>query len=189
EVSRVVVTPTGMGGYTATTESFATGFEEPVDVAVGSDGALYVADYAAHKIYCIRTLSNLSDSYKQVEPGVPEPGDLLTYTLHVVAVRQDFPFTLTDPIPISTTYVTDSVGAPAGTMITQVGGLVRWWGVISPYTSLTATFVVQVDAAVHTPTTILNTATLTGTGDVDSPYSLQTTAIVGALRCYLPLIL
>ncbi len=187
-VYRVVVLPSGTGGYIATTEPFATGFEEPVDVAVGSDGALYVADYAAHSIYCIRILTNLSGSYKGVAPAAPEPDDFLTYTLHVVAAGEGCPFTLTDSIPLSTTYVTDSAWASAGT-ITQVGSLIQWWGVVSPYTTFTGTFVVRVGATVPTPTVILNTATLTGTGDVDSPYSLQATTIVGALRCYLPLVL
>jgi len=188
EVYRVVMTPDGTGGYTATTESFATGFEEPVDVAVGSDGAIYVADYAARKIYCIRSLTSLSASHKQAEPTEPAPADLLTYTLNVVAVRQGYPFTLTDPIPLSTTYVADSVWASAGT-ITQTGGLVTWWSVVSSYTTLTATFAVQVDPTVPTLTAILNTATLTGTGDADSPYTLWKTTFVGPLHAYLPLLM
>lgn len=185
EVYRVVVTPDGMGGYTATASPFATGFEEPVDVAVGPDGAIYVADYAARKVYCIRALPDLSGSDKRVEPFTPEPGDWLTYTLNVVAVGQGSPFTLTDPFPLSTTYVADSAWALGGT-ITQVGGLIRWWGVVSPNTTLTATFVVQVDGAIPTPAAILNTAVLTGEEDVDSPYTLRALAFVDPVRCYLP---
>jgi uncharacterized repeat protein (TIGR01451 family) len=187
-VYRVAMLPSGTGGYIATTEPFATGFEEPVDVAVGPDGALYVVDHAAYSIYCIRPLTNLSGSYKQADSTLPEAGDFLTYTFHVAAAGDGYPFTLTDPIPLSTTYVTDSAWASMGT-ITQVGSLIRWSGVVSPFTTITATFTVRVDATVPTPTVILNTATLTGTGDVDSPYSLQATTIVGALRSYLPFVL
>ena len=34
-------------------EDFATGFVAPVDVAAGSRGRLYVADYGGHQIYRI----------------------------------------------------------------------------------------------------------------------------------------
>lgn len=186
-VYRVGMTPGGIGGYTATTGPFATGFQEPVDVAVGADGALYVADYAARKIYCIRALPDLSGSSKRVEPIAPEAGERLTYTLHVVDVGQGSPFTLTDPIPLSTTYVADSAWASAGT-IEHSGGVIRWWGVVSANTTLTASFVVQVGVSVPTHTAIVNTAVLTGEEDAESPYTLRAVAIVGPERLYLPLI-
>jgi glucose/arabinose dehydrogenase len=72
EVYRVIVTPGGAIGYTATTEPFATGFEEPIDVAVGPDGALYVADYADLKVYCRCVLENgrarISGTVRELPP-------------------------------------------------------------------------------------------------------------------------
>jgi len=191
-VYRAAVT-SGPGGYAAVAEPFAAGFESPVDVAVGPDGALYVADVAPgsspiHKVYCIRALPDLSGSYKQAEPVAPEAGGLLTYTLYVASVGPGTSFTLTDPIPVSTTYVADSGWASAGT-ITETGGLVRWWGVVGANTTVTAAFAVQVDGDVPTRTAILNTATLTGTNDPDGPFTLQAVAIVGPERFYLPLTL
>jgi len=187
-VYRVVVTPDGMGGYTATAEPFATGFEEPVDVAVGPDGAIYVADYAALKIYCIRALPDLSGSYKQVMPLSPDPGDFLTYTLYVVASGAGSPFVLTDTVPPSTTYVAGSAWASAGT-IGYTGGLVTWSGVVSPNTTVTATFSVQVEAAVPTRTVIRNVAVLDADEDTSSPYTLTAVSIISPVRLHLPLAL
>ncbi len=40
-------------GYRGTVTPFATGFQHPLDVTVGKDGALYVADFGSGKIYRI----------------------------------------------------------------------------------------------------------------------------------------
>ncbi len=187
-VQRVMIAPDGTGGYTASSEPFATGFERPVDVAVGPDGAIYVADYDAQKVYCIRAQPNLSSSSKWVYPVAPDPGERLTYTLSLVVIGPTATFTLTDAIPPSTTYVAGSIWASAGT-ITQAAGSVRWWGVISSNTTLTASFAVDVGAGVPSRTAIINTAVLTAEADPDSPYTLRAVAIVEPLQGYMPLVL
>ena len=40
-------------GYHGTVTPFATGFKNPLDVKVGADGALYVADFGSGTIYRI----------------------------------------------------------------------------------------------------------------------------------------
>lgn len=51
-IDRVVLEKT-TNGYRAVVTAFATGFEHPLDVAVGKDGALYVADFGSGRIYRI----------------------------------------------------------------------------------------------------------------------------------------
>ena len=48
-----VVLDKSTGGYRATVTTFASGFRNPLAVAVGADGALYVADFGAGKVYRI----------------------------------------------------------------------------------------------------------------------------------------
>ena len=186
-VERVMVTPDGLGGYVAASEPFATGFDEPIDVAVGPDGAIYVADYTTRRVYCIRTLPDLSGSGKAVTPRDPAAGDRLTYTLNVSTISQGTLFTLTDPIPLSTTYVTDSAWASAGT-ITHAGDRITWQGVISPNATITATFAVQVDPLVPTRTAIVNTAVLTGADDPHGPYTLRAIVIIDPLDFFFPMV-
>ena len=50
-VLRVALTPTDAGGFTGTVSDFASGFNRPLDITQGPDGALYVADFGAGVIY------------------------------------------------------------------------------------------------------------------------------------------
>jgi hypothetical protein len=93
-------------------------------------------------------------------------------------------FTLTDPIPLHTTYVSGSVRVVGG-VVTDTDGII-WSGTLTGTTSLTATFAVTVDATLTQPTAILNAATLMG--DPDGPLVLRATAIVNALEVFMPLI-
>ncbi len=49
-IVRVQTSPSG-DTYTATVTPFITDFELPLDVAVGPDGALYIADWGPGRIY------------------------------------------------------------------------------------------------------------------------------------------
>ena len=51
-VERVVLEQTATG-YRASVSTFATGFDHPLDVVVGQDGALYVADFGSGRVYRI----------------------------------------------------------------------------------------------------------------------------------------
>jgi uncharacterized repeat protein (TIGR01451 family) len=183
-VDWVDITSTG-GSYLATVSPFATGFDQPLDVAVGPDGALYVADYGDGVIYRIAAEADLSGSYKGISNSTPDPGGTLTYTLLIANAGGSTAFTLTDAIPISTTYVPGSAWASTGT-ITDVASI-TWSGTVSANVTISATFGVVVDPGIDSPTAIVNTAVLTG--GIDSPHTLQATAIISGTDIYLPLIL
>jgi glucose/arabinose dehydrogenase len=50
-VVRVELTRDANGAWSATTHTWATGFANPLDIAAGPDGAIYVADFGAGVIY------------------------------------------------------------------------------------------------------------------------------------------
>ena len=50
---RVELAPSDDGSYLVDTTLFATGFLNPLDVAVGPDGCLYVLDYSGEAVYRI----------------------------------------------------------------------------------------------------------------------------------------
>lgn len=184
-VYRVIVTATGPSSYSATAQAFATGFDEPIDVAVGPDGAIYVAEHNGYGIYCIRALPNVSGSSKRAGDRSPELGDTLTYTLRVVAAGPGTAFTLTDRIPARTTYVSPSAWASTGT-ISYAGGLVTWYGTVGANATVSATFAVQVSPSAPTRTVIINTAVLTGEEDAQSPYNLRSIVFVNPVDVFLP---
>ncbi len=51
QVQRVELTQTANGLWTATVFDFASGFDRPLDITTGPDGALYVADFGAGVVY------------------------------------------------------------------------------------------------------------------------------------------
>ena len=53
QIVRVQLAPSGDGSYLADTTVFASGFLNPLDVAIGPDGCLYVLDYSGEAIYRI----------------------------------------------------------------------------------------------------------------------------------------
>ena len=183
-VDWVDIVSTG-GSYAATVSTFATGFDQPLDIAVGPDGALYVADYGDGTIYRIAAEADLSGSSKAVSNAKPSPGETLTYTLLIANAGSSTAFTLTDSIPISTTYVPGSAWASTGT-ITDVAGI-TWSGTVSANATISATFGVVVDPGVDSPTAIVNTAVLTG--GIGSPHTLQATSIISGTDRYFPLVL
>ncbi len=187
-VMRVILSPNDAGGYTSVVEPFASGLQDPIDVAVGADGALYVADFTARMIYCIRALPDFGLSWKDVTPTGPNPGDLLTYTLQVIADGPGSSFVLTDTLPPSTTCLAHTVWATAGT-ITVTDGQISWSAVVSTHATVTATYAIRVDPAVPTHTVLLNQAILDAADDPHSPYTLSAAAIVGPYRLSMPLIM
>jgi uncharacterized repeat protein (TIGR01451 family) len=79
---------------------------------------------------------NLSESTKEVWPAKAEPGDILTYTVHIINTG-DAPAwqaVMTDAIPAGTTYVTDSVNCSFGDCWYDAGDSAVYWnqGVPSP---------------------------------------------------------
>jgi uncharacterized repeat protein (TIGR01451 family) len=107
---------------------------------------------------------DLSPSSKSVEPDVVQPGGLLTYTVALAnAGPDDAPAAhLTDTLPLSTTYVSNSLVFPTG-----VGGYdpatraITWTGPVSVGLPVTLTFQVTVDLALDDGAQIVNTAVIT----------------------------
>ena len=104
----------------------------------------------------------LIDSYKEVTPSVasPGPGNVLTYTVHVVN-SSPIPLedvSLYDLLPWKEgTYQRDAV-ASAGQVVSDIIS-VRWAGDVAPFSSEVITFTTLVDDDYEGPVT--NTATIT----------------------------
>jgi uncharacterized repeat protein (TIGR01451 family) len=104
----------------------------------------------------------LIDSYKEVTPSVasPGPGNILTYTVHVVnsspVPLEDV--SLYDILPWEEgTYQRDAI-ASAGQVISDIISI-RWTGDVEPFSSEVITFTTLVDEDYEGPVT--NTATIT----------------------------
>lgn len=123
---------------------------------------------------------DLSSSTKSASPQEAGAGDTVTFTI-VLRNRgnSDAPNTiLFDAIPISTTYVSNSVDASSGTATDGDG--IGWTGTVFPGQPITVTFQVTVDQAAS----IQNTAIVTDAyGTVH-----RLVALVNPQSIYLPLI-
>jgi uncharacterized repeat protein (TIGR01451 family) len=100
---------------------------------------------------------------KTVDPTVAQPGDVLTYALAITNAGTSWAYTavLTDPIPVSTTYVGASVQAPTGYVeYDEADELIRWQGDLAPGQAVTITFMVWVHDDVLPGTQITNAAYL-----------------------------
>jgi len=103
----------------------------------------------------------LIDSYKEVEPELldPGPGNVLTYTLHIV---NSGPLTATDVLVYddlpweASTYQRDAA-ATGGTIVSDIVSI-RWEGDVGPFSSEIVTFTVLVDEDYRGP--ITNTAAI-----------------------------
>lgn len=58
EISRVELAKSAGGEYLSRTSTFASGFVYPLDVTVGPDGSLFVADFGTSAVYRIRYTGN-----------------------------------------------------------------------------------------------------------------------------------
>ena len=108
------------------------------------------------------TFFDLSPS-KTVEPGLVDPGGVLTYTLLLDnAGPEDAPgVRLTDTLPISTTYVPDSLSYSSGAGgYDPATGAITWTGAVTASQSVAVTFRAAVDPAAPDGTAITNTAAI-----------------------------
>ncbi|HDQ73408.1 MAG TPA: DUF11 domain-containing protein [Chloroflexi bacterium] len=120
----------------------------------------------------------LIDSYKEVEPELlePGPGNVLTYTLHIV---NSSALTATDVLVYdelpweASTYQRDAV-ASSGTIVSDIVSI-RWEGDVGPFSSELVTFTVLVDEDYQGP--ITNTATISN-ADLLSEVVIQAVAWV-----------
>ena len=127
----------------------------------------------------------VDDSRKEVSPTCAEHGDTLAYTITTIGSGQ--PMTITDAIPVGTSYVigSDDVNPDVGSLSAN-SSQVTWTGTVTEATPFQITF--QVRVAVTLPLAIQNTARLQLEGNPNT-YDLQATAIANAHKVYLPVIL
>jgi len=128
---------------------------------------------------------DLSPSTKQVDKGLAQTGDPLTYTITLrnVGTLDAKMAALWDAIPAHTTYVTGSASASAGT-ITDTGGQIEWAGTVGMGSPVTITYGVAVSVP-RGGFVIANHALINdGFGHV---FTRTATTLVPA-RIYLPLI-
>jgi uncharacterized repeat protein (TIGR01451 family) len=121
---------------------------------------------------------------KTADPAVVQAGGLLTYTLAwaVSGNEPAFGVTLSDTVPVSTTYQACYGGLSCG----YAGGVVTWsLGTVNPPASGVVTLVVRVDSPLVSGTVIYNAAAITDTAGltdtdevttpVESAHSLSVT--------------
>jgi len=96
---------------------------------------------------------------KAADPATARPGDELAYTITLqnVGTTAAEAVVLTDPIPLGTTFVVDSLQVTAGFgQFLADENLVFWQGDLAPGAVLTVTFRVTVQSGVATGSTIVN---------------------------------
>lgn len=128
---------------------------------------------------------NLYGSTKTVQPLFPEPGQVMTYTIHLVNSGPVLAGArLTDTLPAGV-HSPANLWASAGAY-GESGGVITWTGQVAADSPVTIRFNVTVDSSLDSPQAIVNTAQLDdGLGHI---LQRQATAIVNGLPTYLPVV-
>lgn len=150
----------------------------------GNNDNLAVPDIGADEVWL-----GVSDSFIQVNKLIANPGDELIYTV-TIANASDWialpNVNLTNPIPLSTTFVTGSLIASGGSWGYQ-DGTISWTGSITPGGQHTLRFRVLAQSDISNTVSIINRTTL-----VDSigirPRIIQVFTLINPKRLYLPTI-
>jgi uncharacterized repeat protein (TIGR01451 family) len=128
---------------------------------------------------------SLYGSGKQVQPTLPEPGDVLTYTITLKNPGPDLPnVVVTDTLPAGVTYL-GNLWASSGTY-GQSGGVITWMGTVTGGVPITIRYRGTVNPLLTDPTVLASSALINdGRGHV---LPRQALAIVNGLATYLPVI-
>ena len=125
----------------------------------------------------------LRHSWFEVQPLLPTPGDVLTYTLHLTNPGPDLPqVRVTNTLPVEVQYL-GNLWASDG-VYEFVSGTVRWRGQVAGGQEVTITYGAQVAPDASDPQAILNTAQLDdGQGTL---WPRKAVAVVNGYGVYLP---
>jgi len=128
---------------------------------------------------------SLYASSKQVQPTLPEAGDVMTYTITLKNPGPELSDVLvTDTLPSGVNYL-GNLSASSGTY-GESGGVITWTGTVSRGMPVAIIFSTTVDPSLTDPTALVNTALINdGRGNV---LSRQALAIANGFGIYLPLI-
>ncbi len=128
---------------------------------------------------------SLVGSTLSVSKAVADPGDTLTYTIHLRNPNSPLTaVTLTDTLPAAVTYAGE-LNANSGTP-GYASGVVSWSGAVNPGAAVTITFNVTIIPGLRSPTLIWNSVQIDdGTGDI---LQRSVLTVVNTQNAYLPLL-
>lgn len=128
---------------------------------------------------------SLQNSWVNVHPILPNPGDILYYTIQLENPGPTLPSVqITSTLPSEVTYQGD-VWASSGSAA-ESGGVITWEGEVSTVAPVTITYSAQVDAGLTEAVMLVNPVFIAdGLGNV---LERQAVAVVNGFGVYLPLV-
>jgi hypothetical protein len=130
--------------------------------------------------------SSVEESRKDVTPLSGNYGDTLVYIITLVGSGQ--PMTLTDPIPVGLSYVTDSAQtSPDIGILTDGESQITWSGTVTESVALLLTFQVQIETS--SSMNVENVAQLQLADIADAYYLKAPAVLINVYHCYLPIIM
>ncbi len=130
----------------------------------------------------------LRHSSKIVDTPIASSGQLLTYTIilnndDVINITNVY---VTDTLPLSLTYITDSLSVTGGNYGYR-NGTITWTGQVSAIGSVTITFGAMVNDTISQSTFIINSVVVSGGGEIITPSIIVN--IPDLSFVYLPIVL
>ncbi|HZY43948.1 MAG TPA: PQQ-dependent sugar dehydrogenase [Anaerolineae bacterium] len=181
---------TAIASETVISDSTSPNIHCRTDVLTGPDGALYYSQDGGFNdgpIMRITRTSSYIASAIDVTPAAVRAGDIATFTLRARhAGTLSNTFNLTATIPPSMTLLPGAIQYQHGVLNYEADHI--WWtGLLSHTETWTATYQVQITAAMTSP------AILIGSMDISAPghptFSFTTNLLVNGYEIYLPIIM
>jgi uncharacterized repeat protein (TIGR01451 family) len=130
-------------------------------------------------------VGSLRSSWAKSEPALADPGDVLTYTIHIKNSGETLPLVhVTSTLAAEVTYQGD-LWAPFGSS-GEAGGVITWTGVLTKDMALDMTYTAVIDGGLTDPTAIVNPVLFDdGLGNVIEHLAVS---VVNPLEMYFPMI-
>jgi uncharacterized repeat protein (TIGR01451 family) len=126
-----------------------------------------------------------AQSFKTVNPSRATPGDSVTYTIALQnGSITSADFGLTDTMPITLTYASDSLTTTSG-YYGYAAGVITWTGSISPGAAVSITFRAAISRTGPYSTSIINSFVVNGTGEA---ITRSTSLHIPPMQVFLPCI-